>query len=152
MPEARVVLDTNVVLDWLVFRDPGVAHIAGALLARTLVVLTNDACKEELTRVLEYTALHLDAPARRAALENYRRTAVHHAGTVDGTPLPRCRDPDDQKFLELARDGKARFLITKDKALLRLARSRYCLRAFAIVMPSGFSIATLSAPSPIARR
>ncbi len=152
MPEARIVLDTNVVLDWLVFRDPGVAHIARALMAQTLVALTNDACEKELIRVLSYAAFNLDAPARRAALEDYRRTAVHYAGTADGTPLPRCSDPDDQKFLELARDGQARFLITKDKALLRLARSRNRVRAFGIVTPSGFSISPLRAPAPGARR
>lgn len=43
------------------------------------------------------------------------------------TPLPRCRDVDDQKFLETARDSGASLLITKDKALLRLAAR--CRRA-----------------------
>ncbi|MDV3001017.1 MAG: hypothetical protein N5P05_002623 [Chroococcopsis gigantea SAG 12.99] len=31
-----------------------------------------------------------------------------------------CRDPDDNKFLELAKDAKAEFLITGDKDLLIL--------------------------------
>jgi len=36
--------------------------------------------------------------------------------------LPRCKDPDDQKFLELAARTGANLLVSKDKALLRLAR------------------------------
>ena len=38
--------------------------------------------------------------------------------------LPKCSDPDDQKFLELARDCGADYLVTKDKALLALARRK----------------------------
>jgi predicted nucleic acid-binding protein len=35
--------------------------------------------------------------------------------------LPRCRDADDQKFLELAAAAGARYLVSKDQALLELA-------------------------------
>ena len=36
--------------------------------------------------------------------------------------LPRCADPDDQIFLELAASVHADFLITRDKAVLALKR------------------------------
>lgn len=54
--------------------------------------------------------------------------------------LPVCRDPDDQKFLELARDAAAKTLITKDKALLKLAGK--CVRAglFHILTPEKWQI------------
>ena len=35
--------------------------------------------------------------------------------------LPRCRDADDQKFLDLALTGRAEALVTSDKKLLELA-------------------------------
>ena len=39
-------------------------------------------------------------------------------------PSPRlvCRDPDDQKFIDLALSTQARWLISRDKALLALAK------------------------------
>ena len=36
--------------------------------------------------------------------------------------LPHCQERDDQKFLELARDVGADWLIPADKALLKLAK------------------------------
>jgi len=52
--------------------------------------------------------------------------------------LPACRDPDDQKFLEAALAAGAAFLLTRDKALLELARR---IEAFRIVTPEGLATA-----------
>ncbi len=49
--------------------------------------------------------------------------------------LPVCKDPDDQKFLELAASCGADVLITKDKALLKLARRMKKLPLFRILTP-----------------
>jgi predicted nucleic acid-binding protein len=49
--------------------------------------------------------------------------------------LPACRDPDDQKFLEAALASRADFLLTKDRALLDLARR---VTHFRIVAPEAF--------------
>jgi predicted nucleic acid-binding protein len=40
----------------------------------------------------------------------------------EAPPLPRCKDRDDQKFLELAARCDANMLVSKDKALLTAAR------------------------------
>jgi predicted nucleic acid-binding protein len=37
-------------------------------------------------------------------------------------PGLRCSDPDDQVFIDLAAEAGARWLLTHDRALLRLAR------------------------------
>ncbi len=50
--------------------------------------------------------------------------------------LPACRDPDDQKFLEAALNSRADFLLTKDRALLDLARRPL---PFRILTPEGFA-------------
>ncbi|MCW5605943.1 MAG: putative toxin-antitoxin system toxin component, PIN family, partial [Burkholderiales bacterium] len=59
-----------------------------------------------------------------------------------GVPLPVCKDPDDQKFLELARDCRADFLITKDRDLLVFARRKFQPLPFRIVTPLQFPVIT----------
>ena len=49
-----------------------------------------------------------------------------------------CRDPDDNKFLELAMDGDADFLITGDQDLLMLAETAHLAWRFRIVTPRKF--------------
>jgi putative PIN family toxin of toxin-antitoxin system len=53
--------------------------------------------------------------------------------------LPICRDKDDQKFLVLAHTAQADFLITKDKALLKLARKTSRLGLFTIASPEAWT-------------
>lgn len=50
-------------------------------------------------------------------------------------PLPRCKDPDDQKFLELAARCAARVLVTRDNSLLRLSRRAYAVAGFVVLPP-----------------
>jgi putative PIN family toxin of toxin-antitoxin system len=138
---ARCVLDTNVVLDLVVFRDPGVELIAMAIRSGVAVPVTSQACLEELRRVLAYPHLNLDGSGRLAAFECFRAQA--QLVDVPATPaakarLPLCTDVDDQKFLELAWHANARCLITKDKALLRLARAVAKLGRFAVLTPETF--------------
>jgi predicted nucleic acid-binding protein len=54
--------------------------------------------------------------------------------------LPVCTDKDDQKFLELARDANADVLITKDKALLKLARRLAKAGMFKVMVPEAWSL------------
>lgn len=140
----RLVLDTNVWLDWLVFDDRGMAPIKAAVAAGAVAVFIDAACGQELERVLAYPRLRpaLDADARSACLAECRRVsravdAGAPAQAVIGT-LPLCRDADDQKFLELARDCGADVLVTRDHALLDLARSRDRRPPFRILTPRQF--------------
>ena len=133
------MLDTNVVLDLVVFRDPGVESIAMAIRTGTAVPVTSGACLEELRRVLAYPNLDLDEPGQIAAFECFRAQAqLVEVPATAATPLPVCADPDDQKFLELAWHADVRCLITKDKALLRLARAAARLGRFAVLKPDTF--------------
>ncbi len=121
----RLVLDTNVWLDWLVFDDPAVAPLKAAVAAGGAEVFIDAACEEELERVLArpLRKTPLDAAAQAERLAECRRAARRpDAAAARAGRLPRCRDPDDQKFLELALAGGADYLVTKDRALLELAR------------------------------
>jgi len=130
----RIVLDTNVWLDWLVFNDPAVIPLKSARSDGLVRIAINSAGLEELGRVLAYAEFKLDAAAR-SALFTQVRNCTYRADTVLISPLPRCADPNDQKFLELARDAQADWLITKDKALLRLAKKQFSAVAFRIGTP-----------------
>jgi predicted nucleic acid-binding protein len=49
-----------------------------------------------------------------------------------------CADPDDQMFVDLAHAAGARWLVSRDRAVLRLAR-RAAAFGIAIAAPEGWS-------------
>lgn len=126
------------------FDDPGVAHLRRAVAQGRAEVWIDEACLAELARVLTY-------PLRRTGLEPdvqavHIRTATSVARLLDrrqapcpSAPLPLCRDADDQKFLELARDCVAHALITRDMELLELARRKQRSVPFHILCPAGLA-------------
>jgi len=125
-PLIRLVLDTNVWLDWLVFDDPGIAPIAAAVAAGRAEVVIDAAVESELARVLGYPfkgrTLAPDVQAERLArCIAVARRAGDRRDAEAAKRLPKCGDPDDQKFLELALACDAACLVTKDRALLDLA-------------------------------
>jgi len=138
----RLVLDTNVWLDWLVFDDPTMAPIRAAVAAGRAEVFIDDTCAAELARVLgrKLGRRTLNSAAQAAALAEVSRVARPiTASSHDAVELPKCRDSDDQKFLEAAAAAHADVLITKDAALLELARRRTRPPPFRIVTPHAFA-------------
>jgi putative PIN family toxin of toxin-antitoxin system len=137
----RLVLDTNVWLDWLVFGDPSVEPIRAAVASGRAEIFMDSNCEAELERALGYDLgrrFTLDAAGRSACIAECRRVArkiERAAPEAECAQLPACRDPDDQKFMEAALAARAEFLVTKDRALLRLARRT---ARFRIVPPEEF--------------
>ncbi len=140
----RIVLDTNVCLDLFVFRDPRWAALMAALRDRTVEAVTREDCRTEWLKVLEYRHLPLDPASRPLAAAEFDTLITCMTGECmtarSEVLLPVCTDPDDQKFLELARDAHAQTLITKDKALLKLARRTARAGLFGIVTPEKWSL------------
>jgi len=138
----RLVLDTNVWLDWLVFDDPRVLSLKVAVATGDAEVFMTPACDVELARVLAspLRKATLDATAQARCLEECRRTVrwVDTSSRGDADRLPVCRDPDDQKFLELANDCGADFLVTRDRALLVLGHRKVQPLSFRIIVPEAF--------------
>ena len=124
MAQPLLVLDTNVVLDWLVFEDGGAPELIRAIKENTVVIATNDDIVNELKRVLGYPAFALTPQAQEKALATYlARTTTHHARKTLRELVPRCRDGDDQKFLDLAAYTGADALFSKDNAVLRAKKA-----------------------------
>jgi uncharacterized protein len=136
----RVVLDTNVWLDWLVFDDPGIAPIRKAVERGRVELYVDSACEEELARVLArgFAKRALNHKEQATCIAQCRRIAQRVEASLteaERNGLPACRDADDQKLLEAALAAGAAFLVTKDRELLRLAKKGM---PFQVVTPGEF--------------
>ncbi|MCX7146117.1 MAG: putative toxin-antitoxin system toxin component, PIN family [Sulfuritalea sp.] len=133
----RVVLDTNVLVSLYVFADSRFAPLRARIESGEWQAITNDACLGEFRRVLAYPMFVLSDDLQQSALAAYGAHVTHFTGSRQDAvaALPRCSDRDDQKFLELARDSAADWLVTADKALLRLARRDRLRGLFRILTP-----------------
>ena len=129
----RLVLDTNVVLDLFHWANADAVPIMAALDGGQVECLADERTLDELQRVLTYPQLKLTP---EMAVDRYSRYTglVQVVPKGEPPPLPRCKDRDDQKFLELSARCSADVLVSKDKALLKL-RGRTKL-AFQIVGPA----------------
>lgn len=142
-PRTPVVLDSNVWIDLLVFRDPHAEPIREALDTGAIAPLIRADCREELRRVLAYPQFARFAVDIGAALDEVDRltTAVEPPCPADAAAirLPRCRDTDDQKFIELAHFAGAACLVSKDKAVLKLAGRLRRTSGVDVVTPRAFA-------------
>lgn len=138
MPPARplAVLDTNVVLDWLLFRDPGVQPLAEAVACGALRWAACPAMRTELAQVLARPALARWKPDAATLLAAFDRHALPHADPRP-RPMPPLRpsDADDQVFVDLALACGARWLLSHDRGLLKLA-GRARAHGLAILRPA----------------
>ncbi|KVE42205.1 PIN domain-containing protein [Burkholderia sp. BDU5] len=212
----RVVLDSNVWIDILVFDDPAARPIRDALETGAITALIDARCLVELERVLDYPQFKARSVDKAAALATVARlservgepdrggsreaaattgaganrslAAASSAGAsnspnplnasdlpdatdatdvqagrmdspspadtaapspaADAPPprgLPKCKDRDDQKFLELAYAARADWLVSKDRALLKLARRTERDFGFRIAQPAPFAACALAA-------
>ncbi|SIT37603.1 putative toxin-antitoxin system toxin component, PIN family [Paraburkholderia piptadeniae] len=139
-----VVLDSNVWIDILVFDDPHTRPILAALERGALRALIDARCLAELTHVLDYPQFEKRAVDKTAALARLARLStlveppVPADNAGDARPLPKCKDRDDQKFLELAHAMQADWLISKDRAVLKLAKRIARDFGFRIAQPAPF--------------
>ena len=134
----RVVIDTQTLLDWQFFGNPvcqawplpgdetGWCWIATA------------AMRDELAHVLARGF----GPRWTVPAELVLAFFDRHASLQPARPAPpalaralRCTDPDDQKFVDLAADS-AQWLISRDRAVLKLRRRAFTLTGLRIVAPA----------------
>ena len=146
MKPHRLVLDTNVVIDWLVFDHPFMRPLRDGITAGNIVVLTHEPATNELLRVLGYRQLKLDAARQADVFTRYCEQTTMFAMPADFSlkqlmlpgGFPRCRDRDDEHFLALAYHAKADALVSRDNAV-------YGLKARA----AKFGLAILNVPQMI---
>jgi predicted nucleic acid-binding protein len=129
----QLVLDTNIVLDLLVFRDPRVQPVERGLAAGALRWVATAAMREELARVLDYPKIIERVRFHRGATDPVLADFDRHAVLVDApakAPVT-CGDPDDQKFIDLAVAQRCT-LLSKDREVLRMKKRLASLQVLAL--------------------
>lgn len=120
-PRPVAVLDTQVVLDWLAFRDPGAAAVGRAIETGRLEWVASAAMRAELNHVLGRGVAAAWHPDRGAIAATWERCALPLEPVAQPASGLRCTDPSDQMFIDLALTAAAGWLFTRDLALLSLA-------------------------------
>jgi uncharacterized protein len=124
----RWVVDTNVVIDWLMFNDPYMNPLRERVIDKRIVVLTHQPAIDELKRVLAYKQLKL-TPIRQDEIFTRYILLTEKVSLPAGASLknlmmpsqfPRCRDRDDEHFIALAYHQKADALVSRDNAVFGL--------------------------------
>jgi len=131
-PRQRVVVDTNVLVSRLLVAESIPAH-AVSKVRRDGRLLVSEATMNELADVLARPKL--DAYLSLADRKQFVRQLGRIAEFVPIIQVVReCRDPRDDKFLEVALNGQADAIITGDGDLLRM----HPWRGIAILSPGQY--------------
>lgn len=132
----RLVLDTNVVLDLLVFDDPRVADLRATLESGAGDWLITPPMRDEFERVLAYPRIARHLRSRGFCIDALllRFDRLSHVRTVAARSPVHCNDTDDQMFIDLAVAHRAD-LLSKDLAVLRL-RKRLAILGVSVGPPA----------------
>lgn len=135
------VLDSNAVLDWLLFGDPSMQPLGQAIRAGHCRWIVTPALCDELEHVLARGLRSRPQADAGPLWGTWQRLACPVEPPADAPPLPglRCTDGDDQKFLAVALAHNARWLVSRDRALLKLRR-RARERGLLILPPAQWSL------------
>ena len=123
MTSQPLVLDTNIVLDVFVFADEAATEVRSRLEAGSLRWLATTAMRDELERVLAYAQIIPRLAFYRLSAADVLHAFDRHSQRVEPAikaPVT-CKDPDDQKFIDLAVAHRAT-LLSKDRAVLALKK------------------------------
>ena len=98
------VLDTNIVLDVFLFADPAAQPLREALAHARIRWIRTAPMREELARVLGYPHIAKRMAYYQRSADDLLRDFDSHSHAVDVAPRAplRCKDPDDQRFIDLA--------------------------------------------------
>lgn len=128
----RVILDTNVFVSALLF-EGSVASLVPLWKGGALIFILTRSILEEYLRVLAYPRFQLKEDEITDLIADellpFVETVIERQVKV-----PPLSDPEDEKFLVASLLGKADFLISGDKVLLKLKKFKTCK----ILTPSEF--------------
>lgn len=117
-----VIFDTNILVSAALLSGSRADLCVRAVLARNIPLIFSAATYEELADVLMRPKLdrYVSRRTREGLLRTWRKAAVMLPAAALREEVHDCRDPDDDKFLELALASGARAIVTGDEDLLVL--------------------------------
>jgi putative PIN family toxin of toxin-antitoxin system len=122
LASTSAVIDTNVVIDWLVFGNADAQALASHITDRRLRWLSTSAMRDELEHVLTRDTLQRWQPQSERVLQAWDEWSQSVPVPQPGAHGVHCSDADDQKFIDLAIGMRSTWLITRDRSLLSVAR------------------------------
>ena len=128
----QIILDTNIVLDLLVFNDAATLPLRDALNAGRLQWVATVPMRDELGRVLAYPQIAKRLTFYGLSAEQVLQARDAQVVTLEVPPKASvtCKDPDDQKFIDLAVAQRC-LVLSKDHAVLCMAKRLLALGAYA---------------------
>lgn len=116
-----LILDTNIVLDLLVFQDPRANWIRDGIARGQFELIYSSEMLVELTDVIARPQFAQSGYDQSTVLSSWTQMAIHK-------PTPprcsfRCDDPDDQAFIDLAYHYRPSQLLSKDRKVLQMQRT-----------------------------
>ena len=116
------MIDTNILLDLYVFRDPRGVVLNEEILSGRLRPVASQETNAEFLDVLARSKFGLSPEIQQTVLADWqRRSTLREVSQIVRSPW-RCKDKDDQKFLDLAYSLRPCLLVSKDKQVLRFAK------------------------------
>ena len=118
-----IVLDTNIVLDALLFNDPAAEPVRLGLANKELDWLATQPMRDELDRILAYPQIAARLAFYKLSASDVLDKFDQHARLVDIAPKASmtCSDADDQKFIDLAVQHRA-LLLSKDGDVISMKK------------------------------
>ncbi|WP_108468735.1 putative toxin-antitoxin system toxin component, PIN family [Polynucleobacter difficilis] len=139
----RLVLDTNVILDLLVFKDPSAEPLRLMLDAKIVDAVRSEASMLELVDVIQRPIFKLSQQEQEMILQAWESlTRLLENTAIESAPFI-CRDLDDQIFLDMAYSIRPAVLFSKD---LRVLELRVSAKGHGVEITNQYDY--LQAPSP----
>ena len=116
----RLVLDTNIILDLLVFQDPAAEVIQMVLDAKLMEAVRTEASMLELMDVIQRPNFKLSKEQQQIILKQWESSSrLLDNSAIESAPFT-CRDPDDQVFIDMAFSIRPALVLSKDLRVLEL--------------------------------
>jgi len=141
MPRQLIVIDSQSLFDWMVFRNPVCSNWEAALAGQEWEWIFTFEMRAEFDFVAAkgFGERWLVDPAAAAATWARHGRAVDIPAPLGAAGRLHCTDADDQKFIDLAIAARAHTLVTRDKALLKLARKALARHGLRVCRPEVWS-------------
>ena len=116
-----IILDTNILLDIFVFDDARARQLRNAVFNRQITTYSSQATIEELADVISRPLFSIEDQRQTEIILQWQALSQSmNEAQIEVAPW-KCRDSDDQIFLDITFTVRPSILISKDHEVLSLA-------------------------------